>query len=158
MAQANCDVAEEEVLEILEEQFQQYFMIAFAFMRKLRLSMDRKICKKYLDKCLSLNKPDIRAKLNRNQFMKELLDVISESRIFEEENASGQIESVEIRVPRQIRQWSDDRRTFLAVKEIPDLGILVYMANSSEDHPTWDKFDLTSKNLTELNSKITFTS
>ncbi|XP_055685326.1 uncharacterized protein LOC129791279 [Lutzomyia longipalpis] len=151
------DVPEEEVLEILEEEFQQYFTIAFSLMMKLNSPMDRKICKKYLDKCLTLQKPNIPVKINRNKFLANFLEVISESRIFEEENATNGCEGSTKNVPQNVTQWSKDQRTFVAFKELPDTGILIYMANSSEVKPSWGKFDLTSVNVSELSSKITFT-
>ncbi|XP_058826162.1 uncharacterized protein LOC131686059 [Topomyia yanbarensis] len=126
-------------IDILDEQFAQYLQIAKHLMPKLLSPNDRQIAAKYISRCCILGNATHSSKSYRNNFFRYFLKVLDAS-------IRNQQHYVQVGEPgetltedqKDVFRWSNDRRTYVATKIIPNYATLVYMAVCDDPEQGWD--------------------
>ncbi|XP_058455745.1 uncharacterized protein LOC131433034 [Malaya genurostris] len=126
-------------VDILDEQFAQYLQIAKHMLPKLISPKDRQICSKYIGRCCQLSNTTHSAKSYRNDFFRYFLKVLDATvrnqlhYVQLDENAEPQRDE-----QKEAFRWSNDRKTYVATKIIPNYATLVYMAVCDDPEQGWD--------------------
>ncbi|CAD7079968.1 unnamed protein product [Hermetia illucens] len=63
-------------IEILDEEFSQYLEVAQSIAKTMKRPKDKKICIKYIRKCMELDAPNIEVKAHRNEFFRYFLRML----------------------------------------------------------------------------------
>ncbi|XP_055540573.1 uncharacterized protein LOC129727120 [Wyeomyia smithii] len=127
-------------VDILDEQFAQYLQLAKQLLPKLRTPKDRQICSKYISRCCQLGNTTHSAKSYRNEFFRYFLKVLdatiqNQRHYVQMDDEPEQPGAGEL---KDVYRWSDDRRTYVATKIIPNYATLVYMAVCDDPEQGWD--------------------
>ncbi|XP_038121108.1 uncharacterized protein LOC119770394 [Culex quinquefasciatus] len=130
-------------IDILDEQFAQYLQLAQQLLSMLRSPQDRQIASKYIRRCCPKSGVTrfVHYKRNRNEFFRYFLKVLQSA-----VETQGHVVQVDDEVPvgadgertKESCNWSDDRRTYVATKVIPNYATLVYMAVCDDPELGWD--------------------
>ncbi|XP_053691951.1 uncharacterized protein LOC128740436 [Sabethes cyaneus] len=126
-------------VDILDEQFAQYLQLAKQLLPKLRTPKDRQICSKYISRCCQLGNATHSAKSYRNEFFRYFLKVLDAT--IRNQLHYVQMDDQPVRPtdePKDAFRWSNDRKTYVATKIIPNYAILVYMAVCDDPEQGWD--------------------
>ncbi|XP_071444028.1 uncharacterized protein [Hetaerina americana] len=115
--------------------------------------LDRRICAQWVAKLCKLQSENIAVKKDRNGFFKYMLQVIGQGTLagpflsipdqgplpnFTYSDEQGNHQASEDDEPVIITRWSDDKRTYVAVKAIPNQGAIIYMAVAKDPTQGWE--------------------
>ena len=123
---------------ILDDEFKRYLDVAKGLMRKMRLAEDKRVSAKYIRECMKMTTHNATIKANRNKFFQYLLKAMN--RAVEDEkifiNFNDQLLD---NSNQEMKQWSADRKSYVAAKVIPGFGALIYMASTDQPDLGWDE-------------------
>ncbi|XP_072375227.1 uncharacterized protein [Diabrotica undecimpunctata] len=124
--------------DIYDEEFFNNLQLAKPLVEAMGLKKDRHICKKWIQKLCNLKSDDPVVKKNRNAFFKYMLRIIHRAAEKEAEFPTVDPEDDEKQELTFTSKWSQDNRTYIAVKPLPGQGALIYMAVASDPKLGWD--------------------
>ncbi|XP_022916246.1 uncharacterized protein [Onthophagus taurus] len=132
-------------IDVYDEEFNNYLNIAKGLIRKIKRGGDRRICTKWITKLCKLESDDPQVKKNRNEFFKYMLVILHRSldekpkfHEMPQYNAKHEKLNESLGGKTFMSRWSQDKRTYVAVKPIPQGGALVYMAVAKEPNMGWE--------------------
>lgn len=114
--------------EMYDTDFKQDLEKAVMYVSEISDKDQKRMALKWINKILSLQSDDPQVKKNRNCFLKYFLTVLKNSEVVSAEQNSGDV----------LVQWSPDRRIYVAIKPLPNEGVLVYMAVVDDVTQGWD--------------------
>ncbi|XP_066139857.1 uncharacterized protein [Euwallacea fornicatus] len=122
-------------LDVYDDEFQSNLKIARALMNQIGLRGDRSICQKWIGKTMRMKSDNPVVKKNRNTFFRYMLSVMEKA----VKESACKTEEIELaNEDHYMRKWSPDKRTYMAAKTLPGVGILVYLAVAREPNLGWD--------------------
>ncbi|XP_037911668.1 uncharacterized protein LOC119651910 [Hermetia illucens] len=135
-------------IEILDEEFSQYLEVAQSIAKTMKRPKDKKICIKYIRKCMELDAPNIEVKAHRNEFFRYFLRMLQSTAASQPPQYDAWFKpSAKPKESSRISSfWSHDKRTYIAAKQIPGCGTLIYLATSYDPRLGWQKFGFSSPN------------
>jgi Domain of unknown function (DUF4485) len=68
----------------LDEEFNRSVFLAHDYMKKMKLSEDRRVCAKYINQCAKMASENVNIKFHRNRFFRYLLKAMIRTIEFEE--------------------------------------------------------------------------
>ncbi|GJQ73312.1 hypothetical protein Trydic_g13683 [Trypoxylus dichotomus] len=131
-------------LDIYDEEFNRYLKLSKTLISQLKRQSDRRICTKWITKLCQLESNDPVVKKNRNDFFKYMLVILHRS--LDERPRDYGFPQYDTRNKLNesmggksfMSRWSPDKRTYVAVKPIPQGGALVYMAVAKDPSLGWE--------------------
>lgn len=73
--------SEEEILDILDEEFNIYIAVAKDLMSTVQCPHERNVCVKYIRQCCAFQTPSLSVKINRNAFFKYFLKILRKASV-----------------------------------------------------------------------------
>ncbi|XP_062706715.1 uncharacterized protein LOC134287798 [Aedes albopictus] len=126
-------------IDILDEQYAHYVQLARQMLPKIRSPTDRQICSKYLSRCCQLSNATHSAKSYRNQFFRYFLKVMDATILNQQHYVQMDDEPAPVSPEtKEVYRWSNDRKSYVAAKIIPNYATLVYMAVCDDPQQGWD--------------------
>lgn len=114
--------------EMYDTDFKQDLEKAVMYVSEISDKDQKRMALKWINKIISLQSDDPQVKKNRNCFLKYFLTVLKNSEVVSAEQNSGDV----------LVQWSPDHRIYVAIKPLPNEGVLVYMAVVDDVTQGWD--------------------
>ncbi|XP_065088451.1 uncharacterized protein LOC135709931 [Ochlerotatus camptorhynchus] len=127
-------------IDVLDEQFAQYMQLARQLLPKIKSPSDRQICSKYIARCCQLSNTTHSARSYRNQFFRYFLKVLDATVLNQQHYVQMDDEPPEPMRDevKEVYRWSNDRKSYVAAKIIPNYATLVYMAVCDDPEQGWD--------------------
>lgn len=117
--------------ELYESDFKKDFEKAVMYISEIGDKTQKRTAIRWMNKILSLKSEDPQVKKNRNCFLKYYLTLLK--------NTSEAVSEQSREKPLDIMsQWSLDKKTYVAIKPLPNEGALIYMAVSDDPSTGWD--------------------
>ncbi|XP_062551542.1 uncharacterized protein LOC134216735 [Armigeres subalbatus] len=126
-------------IDILDEQYAHYVQLVKQMLPKIKSASDRQICSKYLARCCQLSNATHSAKSYRNKFFRYFLKVLEAAIVNQRHYVQMDDEPEPMRdEQKEVYRWSNDRKSYVAAKIIPNYAVLVYMAVCDDPQQGWD--------------------
>lgn len=123
---------------ILDDEFKRYLDVAKGLMRKMRLAEDKRVSAKYIRECIKMTTHNATIKANRNKFFQYLLKAMNRA-VEDEKIFINFNDQVMDNSNQEMKQWSADRKSYVAAKVIPGFGALIYMASTDQPDLGWEE-------------------
>lgn len=128
-------------LNRLDEEFNRDTIKVGKMINQIKSLQDRKICNRFLKRCLDLDCPLLAVKQDRNDFLKYLEKLIviglkmqATLKPVKPKKAKKEHQQVQA---KEHAEFSEDRRTYFSTMTVPGFAVLVYMATSDEPNAEW---------------------
>ena len=123
---------------VLDDEFKRYLDVAKGLMRKMRLAEDKRVSAKYIRECIKMSTHNATIKANRNKFFQYLLKAMNRA-VEDEKIFINFNDQVMDNSNQEMKQWSADRKSYVAAKVIPGFGALIYMASTDQPDLGWEE-------------------